>query len=389
MAQVTLMRAAWPGALALVLAVVARADTPPTAEVSSGTQATTVHIPVSEPLPQHVLRAGHTADLVLEGVGVAVGVGFALSPAAETYRITKATFDIGVDTALSAVSMRNDLAEMNLLVIDRDIGRLQELRRNGAGQSDEARRIAGELAARARQSDGAWSFLGKALASPEGLYSFDVALSTHFLESILGEKITDWLGVGEHVDEAWRDTRRTFRSQLTRTAWRKLRDRARTIAKQLSHSAVEGFLRAAVMARFDEEVKRSFQEAYGDILSRNPSQLSGGGAPPAELMPYLLTDYRRELTIVASPAQLAAPAAMAQAPRARMLAMPAAVVLPADPVMRAVVVEDQVAHYAVSQGAQASTYSSSPSSGSLPGHRIDFTPTIGGSWDGNGISLWH
>jgi hypothetical protein len=209
--------------------------------------------------------------------------------------------DLFQKVATGAVEHQTTVQENDLLLIDQDAQRLNELSSKGLTPSNnlEASELRSRLLKRARQNENSYAFLGKALADPNTLYVLAKYSLADKVSEVVGKQSAELLGVGESTKLAFLGDGR-IRKQLSRTQWRNLKEVAKfgqslndeltnALIKKLAEQVTLEQLGRELDSRVDEIMKRVRPSSAGVGTGRDFGDLRFNAiSQPDIFMPVLL-----------------------------------------------------------------------------------------------------
>jgi len=392
------MRAALLLALLLVAAP-ARAGDPPEGPV--------LRQAAVEPQPQHVLTKEGAWKLAVKGFGlVAEPVAEALAdttPYGRLYRGGRLAEDVFFDVSEAAVASQNALVESGLVLAGRRMDRLAEIHaeRRSLRTDPEAQRLLAEIAASSPQAGSEYTFYRRAMSSRHTLYDAASVGAWKAAEKALGHVLGEWaqrkLGIAEKVRHV--KANEGLLSRIRRGAWPRLRQRARrasTLVARIERGELEHALEELVSKPVVEAIHHELDAAYDDIMRRNPSSPAPARARwrpadlrmmaalrPAEVLPAIAP---RPQAVMIAPR----PQARLVAPEIRAAPAAAPVIVVRDPVLRPIVVDDQLPAVVAPRRSDPPPEPPPPPpppQRSHPALRVNLANHCQSRWDGNHLKV--
>jgi hypothetical protein len=354
--------------------------------VSNGT-VTHFDSATDQPQPFHVLDRKTLESMAMTGTTVlalASGVGAGVAATA-TFVIAAVKYE---SLGLELQDARADkLQSIRAEFLDPRLKRIQAIHESGQllRDSDEAKRLLGEIRADAEKPGGPWSFNARALFSTDALYVIAREKVTGKFSDFLGKWLAEKLDVATTARILWQnDTGRRILRKLIVRRWDTLQTRgqlARLWTKALTDEAVK----LAIALSYDKAMKEQYDNVYEKALGQHPSTIHAtvSSTSPLELRAALAVAPAAILPVMA-----------AQAP-IRAFAVPVAVRTYADPVANSAKTENQLINsqrYTVTTS-QPNTQSRGDDRSPAPepgrSHPAPRMPSVGTSFGGGrGETLW-
>lgn len=356
-----------------VIAFVAALTLIPVADSAAGSE---IRDAAQQVQPLQILTSESFTSKAQIGIGIAVALNPEIATIATVKKMADMT-ELVMDEAVKATDFRNEVVQSHLLVISAEAAKLEDIHeRDGNLNSPEAQAILGDLKSAPRSETSAIMFLAKSVFS--GRMAYGVA--SHYIVDAASDKVGEYIGkslpTGDRVEALWIGRNGFVRTHVD-IRWKYLKALGED-SKQLTNA-----LQKVLLQEIGKKIGRYTVES---TLDREVDQILRDHPSIPEATVVLRLDLMTEPRLMLPMAQAALPAPVA---------VPAAIMVQADPVVSAASVQQQVIeeqHYSGSSNSGGASHSSSTSSRSEAVEHPTHMPSsisVGGSFTGgSGSTLY-